>query len=46
MSESINNNQATIEEKVQGVGVLVPEDLQQNAVVLETSSSTASPNYW
>jgi len=45
MSESVNNNQATIEEEVQGVEASVPEDPQQNTVVLETSSSATSRNY-
>ena len=47
MSESINNNQVTVEEEVQGAGAPpVPEEPQQNTIVLETSSSAADPNYW
>jgi len=46
MSELVNNNQVTVEEEVQGVRALVPEEPQQNTIVLETSSSTVGPDYW
>jgi len=39
----VNNNPVTIEEEVQGAAVPAPEELQQNTVILETSSNTADP---
>jgi len=42
MPESVNNNQATVKEEVQGAGAPVPEEPQQNTIVLETSSSTTA----
>jgi len=45
MSESVSNNQATIEEEVQGTGAPVLKAPQQNIVILKTSSSTGIPDY-
>jgi len=44
MLESVNNNQDTVEEDVQGLDVLIPNDPQQNIVIVETSNSAESPN--
>ena len=46
MSKSVNNNQIIEEGENQGEGAPAPEELQQNTVILETSSSAVGPEYW
>jgi len=46
MLESVNNNQNIEEEENQDERAPVPEEPQQNTVILETSSGAVGPEYW